>query len=40
MAITYDQLNAQEILDDLEKICKTEAVCGGCAGKECLIGYS
>lgn len=40
MAITYDQLNAQEILDDLERICKTEEVCGGCAGKECLIGYS
>ncbi len=38
--ITYDQLNGQEILDDLEKICKTPEVCGSCAGEECLIGYS
>ena len=40
MAITFEQLNGQEILDDLNQICKTEKVCGSCAGPDCLIGYS
>ena len=40
MAITYEQVNGQEVLDDLGKICKTVEVCGSCEGKECLIGYS
>jgi len=40
MAITFEQFDGQEVLDDLAKICKTAEVCGGCAGAGCLIGYS
>lgn len=40
MAITYEQLNGEEILEDLDNICKTPEVCGSCAGPECLIGYA
>lgn len=40
MAVTKEELNLQEIFEDLGNICKTEKVCGKCAGKECLVGYS
>lgn len=40
MGITKDELNLQDIFRDLGNICKTEAVCGQCAGRGCLIGYS
>ena len=40
MAITKDELNLIEIFKDLGNICKTEAACGQCAEKHCLVGYS
>lgn len=38
--ITFDQINLIEIFKDLAKICKTPQVCGSCAERDCLIGYS
>ena len=32
--------NLDEIRDDLDNVCLTEAVCKKCLGKKCLIGYS
>lgn len=40
MGITKDELDLQEIFRDLGTICKTEAACGQCAGKGCLVGFS
>ena len=40
MAIMMEDLNLLEIFKDLGKICKTPAVCGKCAEKACLVGYS
>ncbi len=40
MAVTKEELNLIEIFKDLGNICKTEKVCGYCAEKHCLIGYS
>ena len=40
MAITKEELNLIEIFKDLGNICKTEAACGQCAEKHCLVGYS
>lgn len=40
MAIAFEDINLIEIFKDLGKICKTEKVCGSCAQRDCLIGYS
>lgn len=40
MAITYEQFDGEEVLEDLERICKTTEECGSCEGPDCLIGYS
>ena len=40
MAIMIDEINLLEIFKDLGKICKTPAVCGSCAEKQCLVGYA
>ena len=40
MAITFEEINLIQIFKDLGKICKTPEVCGGCAERDCLIGYS
>ncbi|MDY6323789.1 MAG: hypothetical protein SPL99_01795 [Catonella sp.] len=29
-----------DLQQDINKVCHTPAVCGSCAGKDCLVGYS
>ena len=40
MAITIDQVDLMEIFKDIAKVCKSEASCGKCAEKACLVGYA
>lgn len=40
MGIKNEELDLMEIFKDLGNVCQTEAVCGKCASKGCLVGYS
>lgn len=33
-------MNFDQAEEQLEVVCRTEALCGQCAGKECLVGYA
>lgn len=40
MGITREEIDLQELFRDLGKICKIEDICGKCAYRACLVGYS
>ena len=40
MSVSIEDLDLNAIQKELGNICLTEARCGKCAGKDCLIGYS
>lgn len=40
MAIEYKDLDMQEILNDLNELCRSEKTCGTCAVKACVVGYA
>lgn len=40
MGISNSELNFDKVITDLGRCCLTEDLCGSCAKKNCLIGYS
>lgn len=40
MGILNNELNYDQVINDLSKVCLTKEACGGCVKDECIIGYA